>query len=67
VLRGQISGLGLLEVFLWFLLLAMIAGVIVDTGHRAGDATVAGLAVIAILSCRRIRSQRAERSNGRDE
>jgi len=67
MLRRQISGLGLLEVFLWFLLLVMIAGVIFDTGQRAGDATVAGLAVIALLSCRGIRYRRAERSNSRDE
>ena len=65
MLRREISGLGLLEVFIWFLLACMVLGVvIVDGSDRAQYVIGAAIAAVALFSCHRIRQQRRRQESG---
>jgi hypothetical protein len=66
MLKREISGLGLLEVFITFSLVGMIVGVItVDSGDRGQFVIGAAIAVFALWSCHRLRRQR--RRDARNE
>lgn len=65
MLRREISGLGVLEVFIWFLLVGMVVGVvIVDGSDRAQYVIGAAIAAIGLFSCHRIRQQRRRQASG---